>query len=530
MKKINISLIAAMLLAALFVTSCDLTEVIPDELTDQVVSADTSLLPNLMAPPLGKLRGLWWRQSFWGFQEATSDECFFPTRGTDWFDGGVWQDDYLLNWTPQHRDVVDTWNKLNEAIAATNISLSALGVASPNDASYILKYRAQLKFLRGFYEYCLYDLYRVFPYRDPFDQNFLKQPEIFKGTPGFYHIVTEVKSVLKDMKTREEAKYGEPNRDAALMLLAKMYLNEQVYTGTAGYDSCEIYLDQLINTGHYGLADDYFNMFSVDNDQNYKKPDDEAIFVAVYDDAQDYGLDGSVVWVQPTFHYNQDLGAGFTNWNGCAAPEGYLDKDWIQGTDTATDVRWKDARFYPQMAVYLGFNYGQQYGTDGTALKDRLGNPLNFTFNCSFKQANESMGVRVLKYPPRVKPVKVDRVANDFIIWRYADALLMKAECLVRDQGDVGSALAIVNQIRTKRKAPTITATTTKDMLDKILVERGLELYWEGHRRQDMIRFGTFLQPKTDKDNVSPDSRIILPIPQSAIDGSDGVLTQNPGY
>ena len=130
----------------------------------------------------------------------------------------------------------------------------------------------------------------------------------------------------------------------------------------------------------------------------------------------------SVAWVKPTFHYNQTLGGQFpANWNGCAAPEGYLDKDWIQGTDTATDVRWKDNRFYPQMAVDLGFNYGQQYDADGTALKDRNGNPLIFTFNCSLKSASEVMGVRVLKYPPRIKPVNTARTPNDFIIWRYAD-------------------------------------------------------------------------------------------------------------
>ena len=107
----------------------------------------------------------------------------------------------------------------------------------------------------------------------------------------------------------------------------------------------------------------------------------------------------------------------------------------------------------------------------------------------------------------------------------------MKAECLVRANSDVGGALDIVNQIRTKRNAPQITASSTADMLDKILVERGLELYWEGHRRQDMIRFGTFLLPKSEKPDPSPSTAILLPIPQTAIDGTPGgVLKQNPGY
>ena len=63
-----------------------------------------------------------------------------------------------------------------------------------------------------------------------------------------------------------------------------------------------------------------------------------------------------------------------------------------------------------------------------------------------------------------------------------------------------------------------------------ILGERGRELYWEGHRRQDQIRFGTFLGPKTNKPDYSPETAILLPIPQDAIDGLQGILTQNPGY
>jgi len=107
----------------------------------------------------------------------------------------------------------------------------------------------------------------------------------------------------------------------------------------------------------------------------------------------------------------------------------------------------------------------------------------------------------------------------------------MKAECLVRANNDVSGALAIISDIRTKRNAPAITASSPAAMLDKIYIERGLELYWEGHRRQDMIRFGTFLQPKSEKPDVSPSTAVLLPIPQSAIDGTPGgILHQNPGY
>jgi hypothetical protein len=536
MKKFFIYMIAILLPAVLLVTSCDLTEEIPDALTQSVVKADPGLLPNLIAPPLGQLRGLWLRENFWGLQEATSDELFFPTRGTDWFDGGVWQDDYFHLWSPTHRDVVQTWNLLNSAISKCNISLSALGVETPTDLKEMKQSRAMLKFLRSFYEYALYDVWRVYPYRDPFDKDFLKAPALFTGPNGFYHIVTTAKEILPIMKLRDDALYGEPNRDAVLMLLAKMYINKEVYTGISGYDSSLIYLNELINTGHYGLANNYFNMFSVDNDTRYKKADDEAILVAVLDDGEDFGLDNRVVWVTPTFHYNQTFGGRFNaNWNGNCVPEGFLMNNWIAGSDTATDVRWRDSIFYKDFGVVLGFNYGQQYKWVADSLvkiKDRPGKPLVYTFECPFATATEGNGVRVLKYPPRLNPVNVTRTPNDFIIWRYADALLMKAECLTRADNNVTDALAIVNQVRVKRKAPVITAASKEEMLDKILVERGLELYWEGHRRQDMIRFGTFLLPKSGgKINTSPPEAILCPVPQAAIDGvSDGSLKQNPGY
>ncbi len=512
-------------------TSCNLDEEIKDELTSDVIQSDPTLLPNVVAPPLGQLRNFWYRENVWGMQEATSDELFFPTRGADWFDNGVWQDDYYHTWSPTHRDVVQTWNRLNNAISSANTSLLNIGKEKADEAIEYTRYRAQVTFLRTFYEYLLYDLYRTYPRRDPFDLDFLKAPKIFRGKTGYDSLLYTAKSIINKMVTRDEAKYGEPNADAALMLVAKLYLNQIVYTGENGFDSCLVYLNKIINSNHYSLSNDYWQIFAVDNNKNYKKADDEAILVAVYDDNDDYGLDNQVIWVQHTFHYSQNFG-GFSNWNGCVAPEQYLITHWIQGSDTATDVRWKDNRIKASMGINLGFNYGQQYSVSGTPLKDRSGNPLIFTFDCPFKNANECQGVRVLKYPPRVQPINTARTPNDFLIWRYADVLLMKAECLVKGSSkDLNEALNIVNFIRSKRKAPTITVNSIDDMINKIYVERGLELYWEGHRRQDMIRFGTFLEPKTEKTEKSPERAKWLPIPQTAIDGTPGgVLTQNEGY
>ncbi len=414
-------------------------------------------------------------------------------------------------------------------------------------------------FLRCLYEYYMLDLYRVYPSRDPFSTDFTSAPAINTGASAFYKLVANVKATVPDMISRSNAQYGQPTMDAGNMLLAKLYLNEEVYTGNlnngiftkgvAGYDSALIYLNLLISSGNYGLASNYFNMFSVDNYSNYKKPGDEGILVCIFNDDQNYGVDDNVQWVKTTFHYNQNLGSTFANWNGACTPTCYLNNTWFAAgaTDTTKDMRWRDSSIYPAMGVVLGFNYGQQYDAKTHAiLKDRQKHNLVFTFDVALYTTaknpvtgysdptpTEIQGVRVLKYPPRVVPVNIARCPNDFLIWRYADALLMKAECLVRGtQKDVGGAVALVNQIRTTRNAPIISASSVSDILNKIYIERGLELYWEGHRRQDMIRFGTFLVSKdADKNTTSPDWSMVMPIPLAAITGTPGgVLKQNYGY
>jgi len=534
-KKNIIYFIAMSLISVITLPDCSLKEDIKDELTPSVIQSDTGLLKNVVAAPLGQLRNLWWRQDFWGFQETTTDECMFPTRGTDWFDAGVWVADNTLQWSPAiHRDVIDTWNVLNTAISSANTALANIGKEKLNELPSYTRYRSQVIFLRSFYEYALLDLYRTYPTRDPFNYDFLKAPAIYKGKAAFDRLVTNLAVIVPKMVERKDALYGEPNKDAGLMLQAKLYLNKEVYTGVAGYDSCLIYVNQIINSGNYSLSTNYFNMFVPDNDKNYRQPGDEAIFVAVYNDDQNYGVDDHYQWVRQTFHYNQTIGSKFGNWNGCCATQSYLMNTWIAGTDTGTDVRWKDNSIKAAMGVNLGFNYGQQYDPKSKkALTDRSGRPLIFTFDCPLSGAAESQGVRVLKYPPKAAPISPARFANDYLIWRYADALLMKAECLVRVNSDVAGALAIVNQIRTQRKAPVVTASSTTEMLNKIYIERGLELFWEGHRRQDMIRFNTFLLAKPEwstTTNADPKA-LILPIPLSAISGTPGgVLVQNPGY
>jgi len=185
----------------------------------------------------------------------------------------------------------------------------------------------------------------------------------------------------------------------------------------------------------------------------------------------------------------------------------------------------------PTTGIKAGILEGQQYKTYADSntpvgpLTDRGGNPLIFTRQVDLLYSNERMGLRVVKY--LIKPVTFNDAGTDWVFFRYADALLMKAEAHFR-KGETGPALTIVNQIRAtdpnNRGATPLASITEKDILN----ERGRELYWEGWRRQDLIRFGVFTQAWEAKP-ASGVFRVMFPIPQRALDTNPN-LVQTQGY
>ncbi len=177
------------------------------------------------------------------------------------------------------------------------------------------------------------------------------------------------------------------------------------------------------------------------------------------------------------------------------------------------------------LGLNSGFLIGQQRGPNGQPLNDRGGQPLVFTPEVNLLYSNERAGIRAIKYLPLKG--SFDNGGNDYVFFRYADVILMKAEAILRGGTDPqGATVAqLVNQVRENRG---VTPLATVDDA-ALLAERGRELYWEGWRRNDMIRFGTFLDPFDQKPNASPPHVVVYPIPQRAIDTNPN-LSQNFGY
>jgi starch-binding outer membrane protein, SusD/RagB family len=171
------------------------------------------------------------------------------------------------------------------------------------------------------------------------------------------------------------------------------------------------------------------------------------------------------------------------------------------------------------------FLEGQQYAQDGTPLKTEQGAPLIFSRTIGdLANATQTEGVRIVKYEIQKNTAYSDQ-DNDLVIFRYADALMLKAEGLLRT-GQAGPALTLVNQVRARNfetAKPLLTLT-----LDNLLAERGREFIWEGCRRQDLVRFGKWNGTWQFHPADQP-FRQLFPIPQAQLDANPN-LVQNPGY
>jgi hypothetical protein len=217
-----------------------------------------------------------------------------------------------------------------------------------------------------------------------------------------------------------------------------------------------------------------------------------------------------------TLHYNQ-LPA--SPWSGfCTIAEVY---DNFDEKDPRRQALWEGQQYLPLT--------WPKTATSGKLLQDRTGRPLIFTKISPSSWGDESSGVRIVKYEPDIQ-APGGQGENDYLIFRLADVLLSKAEAQFR-LGQKSEALQVVNQVRRRAYQNDKTADLQTLTLKDIYNERGFELYWEGFRRQDMIRFDTFWNAYSNKPDTRKDKAktILMPIPTSAL-AQNPNLRQNVGY
>jgi hypothetical protein len=455
----------------------------------------------------------------WGLNELTTDELILPTRGIHWQNDFVYQRLHLHEWLTTDFLINYSWNVIYYGVTNCNRVLYIYdGIAEQSEA--LKSVKNELKALRGFYYYELLDLFGEVPLVDSFNVPAGYAPVKNTRAEIFQFVEKELKEGIPllnnvvDMTT-----YARFNRYAAFTLLAKLYLNAEVFIGQPRYDEVIAACDSVILSGKYTLSNDYFSNFAIENEGSK-----ENIFVIPFSDldAVDWGDDvlpprmfNHHLW---TLHFmgTQTFNCEQGGWDGfCAVPSHYKSFD-------ETDVR---------RSMWLT---GQQFSYTGDSLYcsvEKLGQPLVYTVDLTGIDCGENEGARLAKYD--YTDAKNNQLANDFAVFRYADVLLMKAEALMRKNGGVATqeAVDLVNQVRARAfpddnsKLYTVSTLT----MDELLAERGREFAGEGLRRNDQIRFGVYNKPVGFRTTEASDKYNLFPIPQNQINTNPN-LVQNPEY
>lgn len=454
------------------------------------------------------------QNDLYSLQEVTSDELLVPTRGTDWGDNGVYRTLHQHNWDATHPYLLNTWNGFNSLVFSLT---EVIDPASEASAEQI----AEAKYLRAFSIFWIVDLFGQLPFRGVNEGPEIN-PEVLTREQAFDFAMQDLEEALPDLpSTGPGSATDRASKAAAHLLMAKMYLNKHVYLGTgspAPEDMTAVveHVDAIEEYG-FGLQSGFFEIFEPDVDVS----DTEVIFRTRY---------GADVRMWSGLHYNQGTtdnpGGG---WNGFSTLAEFY--DLFEGDpDSNEPGSGQEERrgFVPTSGdsegdgsnIGYGFLVGQQYAVDGSELTDRAGNPLVFTKELpGLVGNNERTGIRVLKYHP-----SDGAFPGNLIVFRYADAHLMKAEAIHRGGSSDETALGLINELREIRGASSMESLNDLDILD----ERGRELYIEFTRRHDQIRFGTFTDTWEFKDNTE-EFRVLFPIPSTALTSNPN-LVQNEGY
>ncbi len=527
-------------------SSCSLDENPKDQIPEEEAYADAgALYRNTVATLYNYIGGATDGQGLQGtcrgiydLQTFGSDEAMIPTRGTDWYDGGIWQELYRHDWTPGHPMLGNAWSYLYKVITLCNRSLELLESHQHllDEVQYV-EYTAEVRALRAIYYWYLMDLFGRIPIITT-SKTSLSQLEQMPRSQIFKFVCTELQQVCPNLHYENSARpgdyYGRVTYHVACFVLAKLMLNAEVYLdnnwtdgdhpdGSAltisvdgktmnAWEATIYYCDQLENAD-YELEELYTSNFEVHNENS-----NENIWVIPMDKDLYYN---EMQYFFRSWHYRHAAAYGFTGENGACATKRTLEI-FKYGT-------WsEDPRFL------LNYYDGIVFDNDRKIVRDRNGEvfeykPWEVELDLSDSPYLETAGARMNKYVVDRNATKNGKLMdNDIVLFRLADVLLMHAEALLRN-GQAEEGQDYFNAVRGRVDAPEKPLT-----LQNLLDERLLELCWEGWRRQDLIRFGKyeslFMGDQWDeKVDESDGHTTVFPIPGGMIDFNPN-LTQNPGY
>ncbi|MEO6682488.1 MAG: RagB/SusD family nutrient uptake outer membrane protein [Ginsengibacter sp.] len=397
---------------------------------------------------------------YWGAQELSTDEALVA-----WGDAGI-QDFHNMNWYSSNPFLTGLYYRslyqitlANDFIRnASDANLNARGIAS-TDAEAIHKYKTEARFLRAYQYSILMDLFGN-PHFITDEEAIGSLPKQIKRKDLFDYVEKELKAIEGELLPAKTNQYGRADQAAAWALLTRIYLNAEVFTGTPRYTDAITYSKKVINAG-YKLIPDYRQLFLADNHLNT----DEFILTINYDGIKTEGYGGT------TFITHASTGGSMN-----AADYG-LNSGWggIRATRKLPDL-------FP----------------DITGNQDKRAQFYTNGQNMEIDKVSEfTDGVAVIKFRNKTRSgangQSLEFSDIDYPIFRLGEIYLLYAEAVVRrgTGGDMATAISYINKLR-QRAYGNNSGDVSSINLDFILDERARELYWEGYRRTDLIRFGKF--------------------------------------
>lgn len=538
MKKINKASCVMALLAATTLTGCNnsLDETVYSEILEQSYNYQKSDFASNIIGAYSVLRSAT-QMSLWQTQELSSCEVVTAPNISGWNDGGIYLQLHFHNWNSELGAISTIWNDYYRGAVLCNYAIEKVQKDAFANISAAEKTEglAELRTLRAYYYWLICDNFGDAPLVTTTSHDL---PEKSSRKEIYDFIVDELNEAIPDLsEDLSTTTYGRFNKWAGKCLLANVYLNAEVYTGTPQWEACKQQCDDIINSGKCELAANYKDNFRTEGVENSK----EVLMTIPYD--YTHGITGNWLWMNS---WHKELKKKFktaaqpNEAGGMKAIGQFIDS--YDPDDSRIDDTWL---------------HGLQYDADGNLLTgqyDMAGQPLNFTKDLpSANYTNEMEGYRMNKY--EVEEDAQWSSSTDIPIFRYSEVLLMKAECLLR-QNQSGAG-ALVTQVRQRdfKNNPTKAVVTDDDLKqdskypwgyvenyqivdkgDQTPVKFGAlfdeymhEFAYESHARRDMIRFGVFTTKSWLSHKPNGAYRTVFPIPQGAL-AANPKLEQNPDY
>jgi hypothetical protein len=486
---------------------------------------------------------------YFRMQELTTDELILPGRDGNYDDGGQYRQHHHHTYTKDHVNVREVWdwgfgaiNTCNRIIS--NINKSTLPESDPLRAAGV----AEVKAMRALFYFFMMDLYGNVPIVDSFPQSTLPATKTRKEV--FEFIEKDIRSAIGNLPAKTSSNttltYGHPTKGMAFALLAKMYLNAKVYTGTERNTDAIAMCDSVIANKSYSLDASYAAVFSPDNGPNTT----ETILAIPYDAlqlaGQQFTRHAMMAYLWPKYGVPNNLSISISTtpefYDRFNLPGDERTNTWLVGKQ----YNWDGTPFTLTLkkrdldASYTGANTDTLWQLEITkAIVMRGQKP----FDVGNDYLARCMGIRSVKYYPDKSTTAATRMSgNDMPIFRLADIYLMKAEALLRAglpgttvNGEMQTPLTLINKVRARAKAQLAVSITLNELLD----ERARELYWENWRRNDLIRFDQYeIEYPIPGDKAIGDyvpgmnkdiRKRIFPIPASEIKLNPN-LKQNDSY